>query len=108
MKFAVVRVSPKRWQAARQRTSTGRHGIMLEDWDTFGPKFSDWRHAHDHAINTMTDAELRAHRRTDTDDDPEYAAFVDRYEQREDGQTKMSRPSPPTASPSSDASRCRR
>lgn len=64
-KFGVVRVSPHRYQAARSHMKTGRGDIMLEDWDVFGPKFADWRQAHDYAVAEMTDAERAAHKRDD-------------------------------------------
>lgn len=64
-RFGVVRISPKRYQAATFRMKTGRGDIMLEDWDVFGPKFADWRQAHDYAVAEMTDAERAAHKRDD-------------------------------------------
>lgn len=69
VRFGVVRVSPKRYQAARTHMKVGRGDVMLEDWDVFGPKFADWRQAHDHVVSVMTPSQHQEHLRDDYSDD---------------------------------------
>jgi hypothetical protein len=70
VKFGVVRVSPHRYQAARSHMKSGRGDVMLEDWEVFGPRFADWRQAHDHVVSVMTPEQLRQHVRDDVGDAP--------------------------------------
>lgn len=59
--YVVVKVSAKRWQVAESwlDSPVGYKGATVKHYNVVGPRFADWRPAHEHAMSlaaAQTDA----------------------------------------------------